>query len=55
MKSFAELVGKEPSKKQIKDALKKAEPDLKREREKYLDHVAMNKAAQVMNKQTVLK
>ncbi|HTJ53734.1 MAG TPA: hypothetical protein VL443_29970 [Cyclobacteriaceae bacterium] len=55
MRTFSELIGKEPNKKQINAALKKAGEDLKLDREKYLDHVAMNKAAQLSNKQTVMK
>lgn len=56
MNSFGNLKNQnQPSKKQINAMLKKAAPDLNLEREKYLNHVALNKAIQMTNKETVRK
>jgi len=55
MPTFAELIGTPTSKNKIKKALEKASVDLAKDKEKYFDHLAMHKAAQVSNKETVRK
>ncbi len=55
MATFAELIGTPPSKNKIKKAIEKANVDLAKDKEKYYDHLAMHKAAQVGNKQIVRK